>query len=110
VPDDNGQIAKQIVEMFDTGDISKVTLLVAADCVDHQGLPGVQITGPEGFRRVVMAARASSAELRVWIEDLIKVALRLHWRGLLLESPGANSSARAFDRETITSFDSRTAR
>ena len=104
MPDDNRQLTKQIVEMFDNGDVSNVTLLVAADYVDHQGLSGVQIIGPEGFSRVVTTARASSRELHVRIDDLIaekdKVAVRLHWQGLV-NSTGANPVAKAFDRETI---------
>lgn len=82
---------------FVTGDLSTVTSLVAADYVDHQGLPGVEIRGPDGFSRVVKSARANSAELRVQIEDLIaqtdKVAVRINWNGTLLGEP--------FNRETI---------
>jgi predicted ester cyclase len=100
------ELTKRIVNVFVTGDLSDVSLLVAADYVDHQGLSGVEIFGPAGFARVVTSARASCGDLRVRIEDLLaaadKVSVRLHWRGtLLVGSPNADSMGKGFDRETI---------
>lgn len=102
--DDIRELSKQIVEIFATGDLSNVTSLVAKDYVDHQGLSGTRIFGPDGFVRVVMSARANSGELRVQVEDLIagpdRVALRLRWQGNL-QGKSPNSLVKAFDRETL---------
>lgn len=84
--------------MFAPGDLSGVHSLIARDYVDHQGLPGAEIRGREGFCRVVMAARRDSADLMVDIEDLIadgdRVVARLRWRG-------TQSTGEKMDRETI---------
>lgn len=74
-----------MVQAFATGEVSDVESFVHVDYMDHQGLRGAQISGPEGFRRVVSAARSVYSSLDVWVEDLIvegsKVAARLRWSG-----------------------------
>jgi len=89
---------RKIVAMFATGDLSAVNSVIAAGYIDHQGLPGIDITGPHGFSRVVKAARSAFSDLRVSIEDLIgeddKVAARLQWHGIRL-------AGGKLDRETV---------
>lgn len=84
--------------MFAAGDLSGVHAVIAAGYVDHQGLPGIEIRGQEGFCRVVRAARSGFADLRVEIEDLVaegdRVVARLRWRG-------TQSNGDKMDRETI---------
>lgn len=52
-----GACATSIVEVFATGDVSRVADLVAADYRDHQGRDGTEIRRREGFELVVAAAR-----------------------------------------------------
>ncbi len=89
---------RSMVEMFATGDASAVLEVVADDYHDHQGLGGVEIRGPQGFRRVVEVARSGIRDIVVSIEDLIadgdRVAARIRWRGI-------SASGEPVDRETI---------
>ena len=89
---------RKMVEMFATGDISELGAVVSDDYHDHQGLRGVAVTGADGFRRVVEAARAATGGLSVSVADLIAdgdgAAARLRWRGV---SP----TGEPVDRETI---------
>ncbi len=76
-------VMRAIVEIFNTGDVDAVPSLFANDYVDHQGLDGMEIRGPDGFCQVVAASRGSVEDLEVTIEDLIasdeKVVSRLRW-------------------------------
>lgn len=75
--------------MFSTGDLSDLQETVHSDYLDHQGLHGEPIRGPDGFASVVAAARAGFESLDVTVEDLIagrdRVAARLRWSGLRTE-------------------------
>lgn len=88
----------KIVEMFATGDLSDVNSVIATRYIDHQGLRRFHIRGPEGFSRVVRAARSAFEGIRIDIEDLIaegdRVAVRLRWHG-------NQSDGKKIDRETI---------
>ncbi len=90
---DAGAVLRSMVRMFATGDLDEVGSVVSPDYLDHQGLDGSSLRGPEGFRRVVAAARRGSGELTVEIQDLIvegdRAAARIRWRDS------------ASDRETI---------
>ncbi len=90
---DAGAVMRSMVRMLATGDLDDVESVVSPDYLDHQGLDGSSLRGPEGFGRVVAAARRGSDELTVDIQDLIvagdRVAARIRWR----DSTG--------DRETI---------
>lgn len=55
--DDNQPLMRQIIKMFCTGDLFDVDSAISVGYVDHQGMPGIDTTGPEGFSRVVIAAR-----------------------------------------------------
>lgn len=73
----------KMVRAFATGDLSDIDSYVDQRYVDHQGLRETKITGHEGFRQVVAAARNSYSDLKVTIEDSIvegsKIAARLRW-------------------------------
>jgi len=85
--------------MFGTGDASAADRVFAPEYVDHQGLRGEEIHGPEGFRRVVEAARSAYAALDVRFADVQtegdKITARFHWRGT------ARDDGRATERETV---------
>jgi predicted ester cyclase len=85
VNDEHKASMRKIIATFATGDLSEVNSLFAEGYVDHQGLGAIQIRGPEGFRRVVTAARSDCPDLQVDIEDLIaegdRVVVRLCWHG-----------------------------
>jgi len=102
--DDNKKIATRIVAIFTTGDLSAVDSVIAADYIDHQGLHGIRISGPDGFRRVVAAARAAYPEgLNVLVQDTVaeadKVVLRLRWRGTAPRSTAEQPEL--VERETV---------
>jgi hypothetical protein len=89
--------ATAIVEVFATGNASRVAEVVASDYLDHQGLDGHEIHGPEGFRKVVAAVH-SLQDVHVSIEDIVaardRAAVRLRWRG-------ADGAGREVIRETL---------
>ena len=89
---------RAIVRMFATGDLRNVAKVIDRNYIDHQGLEGIEIRGPEGFSRVVTAARGAVPDLHIAIEDLIakdkKAVARLRWWGTTL-------SGKKIERETI---------
>lgn len=92
-------VMRRMIEAFDTGDTSAVNSFIADAYRDHQGLRGDEITGPDGFRKVVDVARDSLDDLRVTIEDLIaegdRVAARIRWVGM------RQANGAIVERETI---------
>ena len=94
----NKNLMREIVRIFETGDISQVAALVDAQYVDHQGLDGIELKGADGFSRIVTAARNAFSDLQVSIEDLIaeddRVVARLFWHG-------TRPTGEPFNRETI---------
>lgn len=94
----NKLAAKRIVAIFNTGELSEVDFLFSSEYLDHQKPPWLDVTGPEEFRQIVLAARKSLPQLQVTIEDMLAendtVALRLHWRS----TPPAGKT---IDRETL---------
>jgi ketosteroid isomerase-like protein len=89
--------ARAVIDILATGDLDAVSLAVAEEYVDHQGLGDVEVRGRHGFRRVVEAVHTSS-DVRVTIEDIVaagdKAALRLRWHGV-------NRAGRMVTRETL---------
>ncbi len=89
---------RAIVGMFATGDLRNVAKTIDRNYIDHQGLEGIEIRGPDGFSRVVETARGAIRDLQVTIEDLIaeddKVVARLQWWGTTL-------NGEKIERETI---------
>lgn len=84
--------------MFTTGELADVESVIAQGYIDYQGLHGIDVRGPEGFRRVVMTARGTFKDLQIDIKDLIadgnKVVARLWWYGV-------GPTGKKVDRETI---------
>jgi predicted SnoaL-like aldol condensation-catalyzing enzyme len=97
-PGEHKALMQRIVALFATGDLSSVDVVIAAGYTDHQGLERIEIRGPEGFSRVVRAARCAFPALQVDIEELIaegdRVVARLRWRG-------TQSTGERVERETI---------
>lgn len=94
----NKALMEEMVRIFETGDLSNVAVVIDTTYIDHQGLDGTALKGPDGFCRVVMAARTAFPDLRVSIEDLIseddRVVARLRWHG-------TRPTGQRVDRETI---------
>ena len=94
----NKVLMRTIVTIFNTGDVSQVDVLFAADYEDHQRPDGWDITGPEEFRQIVTGARNATQYLHVTIQDLIaegdRVVARLRWQS-------ADLAGVEVDRETI---------
>src|SRR5688572_19752942 len=83
-----GEVLVEMVRMFSTGDLSRLRETIHAEYLDHQGLGGEPVQGPDGFASVVAAARSSYKELTVTVADLIeandRAAARLKWEGTRL--------------------------
>lgn len=67
----NIEIMRRMVQAFNDGDISTLDSLVSDDYIDHQGIGGSKMYGPEGVAEVVRIARAARPRLRVDIRHLI---------------------------------------
>ncbi len=97
--DPAGEVIKAMVEMFTTGDLTRLQTTVDPDYLDHQGLGGECLRGRQGFALVVAAARSDYGQLVVTVEDLItapdRAAARLRWRGT------RHVSGQQVERETI---------
>src|SRR5712691_1467327 len=93
-------LMRVVVSTFATGDTQEAQQIIDMNYVDHQGLRGDAIAGPDGFRRVAEAARSAYSQLNVHIEELAIVddwvAARLRWTG----TPLAQTDADA-ERETV---------
>src|SRR5690349_17195708 len=88
----------RMIAIFETGDLRGIEQVIDRSYVDHQGLAGLDMRGPEEFSRVVVTARTSLRDLQIVVEDLIseddKVVARLRWRG-------ATPNGEKVERETI---------
>jgi predicted SnoaL-like aldol condensation-catalyzing enzyme len=96
--DANKALMQQIVEMFNSGDVSDADRIFSPEYEDHQKPEEWDISGPEEFRQIVTNARRVLAHLHVTIEDLIaegnRVAARLRWSSV--DHAGAK-----MERETL---------
>jgi predicted ester cyclase len=94
----NKILMREMVRVFETGDLSNVAAVVDAEYIDHQGLGGMALKSADGFSRVVTAVRTAVPDLRVRIEDLIaeddRVVARLRWHG-------TRTTGEQVNRETI---------
>jgi predicted ester cyclase len=90
-------LTRKIVEIFDKGALDLISSVIAPEYVDHQGLGGQELRGPDGFRAVVEAARRDEG-VQVTVEDLVadeeKAAVRLRWSGV-------NQAGVVVTRETL---------
>ena len=92
------QYLTTIVAIFNSGDLSEVDAIFAADYVDHQRPAGLNLDGPDEFKQIVRGARDGLRNLKVTIVDTVadesKVAARLHWEG-------TTATGQHIERETI---------
>jgi hypothetical protein len=93
-----GDVLRMMVDVFNTGRVERVEMIVDPGYLDHQGLGGQPLWGPSGFKTVVSAARSSFDSLDVIVENLIEsedqAVARLRWRE-------AGKSGENDERETI---------
>jgi predicted SnoaL-like aldol condensation-catalyzing enzyme len=92
-------VMRKMVEMFATGDLATLDVVVSTDYIDHQGIDGSEIHGREGFGDLVSAVHAPhGTALRVTVEELIgegdRAAARLRWYH-------TGEDGRVVERETI---------
>ena len=91
---------RRMVETFNTGDTSTLQSLVSPDYVDHQGIGGSEVYGPDGFANVVMSARQSHPGLRVIIQELTVAGDIVQAQLVWFESEPTESSSLNAMRET----------
>jgi len=68
---DNEAIARKGFDAFNTGDLSLVDEITAADAVGHDPANPDQGTGPEGFKATVEMYRAGFPDLRMDVDEQI---------------------------------------
>jgi steroid delta-isomerase-like uncharacterized protein len=82
VSEQNKAVSRAIIDIFNGGDPARVGELIAENSVDHEGLPGLDSNGPQGFLRVVGAMRGAFPDLHA--ETLRVIAegdmVALHFR------------------------------
>jgi hypothetical protein len=95
---DAAMVLRSLVEVFRTGETSRVEALISRAYVDHQGVGSGTLVGPTGFCDAVRAARGSLGSLVVSVEDLFsdgdRAVARLRWRG-------TDAAGALVERETI---------
>lgn len=67
----NKAAARRIMDIFTNGDVSAAHELISASCVDHEGIPGMDTQGVEGFQRVVSAYRSAFPDLNANIMSVV---------------------------------------
>ena len=68
----NEAATRLMVEIFGgVGDISRIGEFLDANAVDHQGIPGVDTNGIEGFKRVIAVYRGAFPDLKC---DILSIA------------------------------------
>ena len=66
----NKATMRDILRMLETGNTDGIESLVAANAVDHQGIPGVDTQGAEGFKRMIEIMHTAYPNMHIHIEDL----------------------------------------
>ena len=81
---ENGEQMRRMVDFFNMGELSELASVVATDYIDHQGVGGGPLGGPDGFAGVVELSRERHPELSVDIDELHVlgdvVVAKLSWR------------------------------
>jgi steroid delta-isomerase-like uncharacterized protein len=90
VSEANKALARKIMDIFSSGDPSGIEELVAPNAVDHQGLPGVDTNGPEGFRRMLEVYRTAFQDARA---DVVAVVAEGDLAVVHFHMTGTNSGA-----------------
>ena len=98
-------LMRRMVETFNTGDVSALDSLISLNYVDHQGIGGSEVFGPDGFANVVTSARQSHPGLRVVIQELTVAGDTVEAQLIWFE-PGPTRSASS---ETVPETQRRTA-
>lgn len=90
-------LLKEIVTVFNTGDMSNVDKIFSQNYIDHQKPDWLTVDGPEEFKQIVLSARKSLPNLKVSIKDSAvegdKITARLHWLSV-------DDSGKRVERET----------
>jgi steroid delta-isomerase-like uncharacterized protein len=78
--EENKAATRRIYDIINSGDLSGVDDVIAADAVDHEAPPGVSERGSAALRAFVEIFRGAFPDLRVTIDDMItegdRVAVR----------------------------------
>ena len=68
----NKAVARQVLEIFGSGDLDALDELISANAVDHDTQnPYTDIGGPEGSKRTISMYRTAFPDLRLTVEDQI---------------------------------------
>ena len=103
----NKAAARRIMDIFSSGEVSAAPELIAAGCVDHEGIPGIDTQGVEGFQRVVGLYRAAFPDLKADIMavvaegDRVFVQLRMTGTnaGMFMGMPATGKSVATLRRD-----------
>jgi predicted ester cyclase len=67
-PEDNKRIVRRFVQVFESGDTSVLSDVIAQGAIDHNTPSGSQPAGPEALAAIVRAFRTGFPDLRIEIE------------------------------------------
>ena len=91
-----------MLEMFETGDTDRVPDVIASEYLDHQGLGGDPLRGPEGFVQVVAAVQEAFPDLEITVigqvSDSHHIAAVLEWT---TSSEGGTTTRRTLEWLTV---------
>jgi predicted ester cyclase len=98
----NRAAAEGIYAVFNGGDATLLGTYMAEGCIDHEGLPGLDTNGPEGFKRTVAVMRFGFPDLNLQVLRFVEDGdtLVAHFRmtgthkGLILGIPPTVKSIR----------------
>ncbi len=90
-------VLRSMVAAFTSGRVSSAPSYIHPEYLDHQGITGHPMHGPEGFVRIVQMVRRRYSHLSIAIQNVQvhgdEIQAQLTWEGLRL-------SGRAFRRVT----------
>jgi len=78
----NRAAVEALYTIFNGGDATLLGHYMAEGCIDHEGLPGLDTDGPEGFKRTVAVMRFGFPDLNIEVLRVIEDGemLAVHFR------------------------------
>ncbi len=71
MPEDAKEISRQVLAIFNSGDLDAADELIAADFVGHDPALPEPLRGPEGFKMQVAGYRAAFSDLQLTVDQQV---------------------------------------
>lgn len=69
--EENKRSAQGLYDLFNGADPGGVREFIAENAVDHEGIPGMDTNGPDGFVRIVSMLRGAFPDLKADISHMV---------------------------------------